>query len=203
MRVLKELNEKIIAWHHARNLIHGSSDKQQFKKLLEELMEMHDSIVLGDSPIDDIGDMYVVLCNLAERNGLTMKDCAESSQFYILEERDFNASFDSIQADVMRLRESIVLNTSLKSDIGDVAIELTRFATVHNLNFEECVAHAWNDIKDRTGQMVDGIYVKDAPQHNLDYTLMADSMHNQKGRFNRASTPKSTEFLHADEASGD
>ena len=162
--MLKELTEKIIGWHYARNLIHGSTDKQQFKKLLEELMEMHDSIVLRDSPIDDIGDMYVVLCNLAERNGLTMRECAESSQFYELEQRNFNASFDSIQADTMRLRESIVMHKSLKSDIGDIVVELKQFAIHHGLTFEECVACAWKDIEHRTGQMVDGIFVKDSPE---------------------------------------
>ena len=31
-------------------------------------------------------------------------------------------------------------------------------------NLEECLHQAWNDIKDRTGRMVDGVFVKDEDQ---------------------------------------
>lgn len=95
---MNEIVNKIVQWHHDRNLIKGSTDLDQYKKLDEEQLELYDSLCRGDNPIDDIGDMCVVLINIAERNGLTLEDCID---------------------------------------------------------------HAYNDIKDRTGQMVDGIFVKD------------------------------------------
>lgn len=89
---------KITQWHYDRNLIEGSTDKDQCLKLLQELGELSDSICKGKDIRDDIGDMMVVMINILERNGLKMEDCLEQ---------------------------------------------------------------AWNDIKDRKGRMVDGIFVKE------------------------------------------
>ena len=35
------LENRIVHWHHDRNLIHGSTDHQQFEKLLEEVEEAY------------------------------------------------------------------------------------------------------------------------------------------------------------------
>lgn len=95
----KTLIENITKWHHDRNLIEGSTDKDQYCKLIQEAGELSDSICKGKSVADDIGDMMVVLINIAERNGLSIS---------------------------------------------------------------ECLAKAWDDIKDRKGKMVDGVFVKEA-----------------------------------------
>ena len=94
-----EYVKKIVGWHHDRNLIDGSTDKDQFAKLIQEAGELSDSICKGKDVSDDIGDMMVVLLNIAERNKLSIKDC---------------------------------------------------------------LAKAWNDIKDRKGRMIDGIFVKES-----------------------------------------
>tara|TARA_B100000780_G_scaffold7363_1_gene5514 strand:- start:1681 stop:2025 length:345 start_codon:yes stop_codon:yes gene_type:complete len=90
--------QNVKQWHEARNLIHGSSDKDQVLKLIQELGELSDSICKGLTPIDDIGDIIVVLINIATRNGFTLK---------------------------------------------------------------ECIDYAFEDIKDRKGMMVDGIFIKE------------------------------------------
>jgi len=95
---MEQLEKKIIAWHKARNLIEGSSDHQQFEKLLEEVEELRLNIMTSQPIVDDVGDIIVVLINLCERNGLAL---------------------------------------------------------------EECMAHAYNDIKDRRGQMFDGLFIKE------------------------------------------
>jgi len=95
---MEQLEQKIIAWHKARNLIEGSSDHQQFEKLLEEVEELRLNIMASQPIVDDVGDIIVVLINLCERNSLTL---------------------------------------------------------------EECMTYAYNDIKDRRGQMVDGLFVKE------------------------------------------
>lgn len=91
------LIEKITEWHYARNLIEGATDEAQFKKLLEEVEELRTSLEAGTTPVDDIGDIIVVLVNIAERNRLTI---------------------------------------------------------------QECLAHAYMEIRDRKGKMVDGLFVK-------------------------------------------
>ena len=95
-----EINyEKLIGqWHRDRNLIDGSSDKDQYMKLIQEAGELSDSLCKGKDIKDDIGDMMVVLINIMVRNNLTMN---------------------------------------------------------------ECLSVAYNDIKDRKGKMVDGVFVKE------------------------------------------
>jgi len=95
---MEELVKKVAQWHHDRNLIEGATDKDQFCKLIQEAGELSDNICKGKDMSDDIGDMIVVLINIAERNNLTLQECLEK---------------------------------------------------------------AWNDIKDRKGKMVDGIFIKE------------------------------------------
>ena len=90
--------DNVVQWHRDRNLIHGSTDKDQTLKLLQELGELSDSVCKGKDIRDGIGDMLVVMLNITTRNGLTLS---------------------------------------------------------------ECLGRAWDDIKDRKGKMVDGIFVKE------------------------------------------
>ena len=45
--------------------------------------------------------------------------------------------------------------------IGDVTVTLIILAKQNNLDFEECLKTAYDEIKDRTGETVDGVFVKD------------------------------------------
>ena len=90
--------DNVVQWHRDRNLIDGSTNKDQVLKLMQELGELSDSVCKGKDIKDDIGDMLVVMLNIATRNGVTLS---------------------------------------------------------------ECLARAWDDIKDRKGKMVDGIFVKE------------------------------------------
>lgn len=94
---MEELVKLIAQWHHDRNLIDGSTDKDQFAKLIQEAGELSTSICKGKDVKDDIGDMIVVLINIAERN---------------------------------------------------------------NVSLTECLQVAYDDIKDRKGKMIDGVFVK-------------------------------------------
>ena len=71
------LENRIIQWHQNRNLIEGSTDHQQFEKLLEEVEELRLNIMKSQPIVDDIGDIIVVLINLAHRNNLTLHECME------------------------------------------------------------------------------------------------------------------------------
>lgn len=96
---LYALIEKVVRWHYDRNLIEGSTDKDQVLKLAQELGELSDSVCKGKDIKDDIGDMLVVMINIAERNGVILS---------------------------------------------------------------ECLSKAWEDIKDRKGKMIDGVFVKES-----------------------------------------
>lgn len=45
--------------------------------------------------------------------------------------------------------------------LGDMFVVMTILADQKGLQIEECIAGAWNEIKDRKGRMVDGVFVKE------------------------------------------
>ena len=75
---MDDLIDKVKQWHHDRNLINGSTDLQQFNgKLLEEVKELETNILLSQPVADDIGDILVVLINIATRNNLSLSECLQ------------------------------------------------------------------------------------------------------------------------------
>lgn len=48
-----------------------------------------------------------------------------------------------------------------KDAIGDVVVTLVAIALQLNLDFDECVEFAYNQIKDRKGKLINGIFVKE------------------------------------------
>ena len=70
---------RIRGWHYARNLIEGSTDKDQVLKLMQEVGELSDSVCKGKDIRDDLGDMLVVMINIMERNNINIKDCLETA----------------------------------------------------------------------------------------------------------------------------
>ena len=93
------LINKVLDWADDRNLIEGSDPKSQCLKLMSEVGELADNINKKQDCRDDIGDCFVVLIILANKLGMTPKQCLE---------------------------------------------------------------HAYNDIKDRKGIMVDGVFIKES-----------------------------------------
>ncbi|MBN6886225.1 NTP pyrophosphatase (non-canonical NTP hydrolase) [Cytobacillus horneckiae] len=50
----------------------------------------------------------------------------------------------------------------VKDSIGDMYVVLTILAMQLNLNIEDCISAAYEEIKDRKGKMVNGVFVKEA-----------------------------------------
>ena len=73
------LINKIKDWHQNRNLIEGSTDKDQVLKLQQELGELSDSVCKQKDMKDDLGDMMVIMLNIMKRNNYTMEECLETA----------------------------------------------------------------------------------------------------------------------------
>tara|TARA_R100001244_G_scaffold116394_1_gene86476 strand:+ start:264 stop:1049 length:786 start_codon:yes stop_codon:yes gene_type:complete len=69
--------DKIREWAEVRGLYDHGDSKTQYVKLQEEAGELAKALLKDDKPeiIDGIGDMVVVLTNLAHLNGYTIEDC--------------------------------------------------------------------------------------------------------------------------------
>lgn len=85
------LEESVAQWHRDRNLIEGSTDFQQGRKLQEEVEELIEdikhNIAAADAPKyynkvdlrDELGDCLVVLINIATRNNFILYEALEYS----------------------------------------------------------------------------------------------------------------------------
>ena len=59
------------------------------------------------------------------------------------------------------LSDSVCKNKDVKDDIGDMLVVMINIAERNGISLTDCLETAWNDIKDRKGRMVDGIFVKE------------------------------------------
>lgn len=50
----------------------------------------------------------------------------------------------------------------LKDGIGDVVVTLIILAQQNDMSLEECLSQAYSEIAGRTGEMIDGVFVKSA-----------------------------------------
>lgn len=59
------------------------------------------------------------------------------------------------------LSDNVCKGNDIRDDIGDMLVVMINILVRNNLSFDECLEVAYNDIKDRKGKMVDGIFVKE------------------------------------------
>lgn len=73
--------DRVTQWAIDRNIIGGTTPKDQFGKLKEEIDELYGAICENNLPetIDAIGDCSVVLAIIAAQYGLAFEQCQESA----------------------------------------------------------------------------------------------------------------------------
>ncbi len=76
-------------WAAVRGIYEGGNSHTQYVKLQEEAGELAKALLKNDRPeiVDAIGDMVVVLTNLAYLEGLFIEDCIESAYIEICERK--------------------------------------------------------------------------------------------------------------------
>ena len=71
------------------------------------------------------------------------------------------AQHTKLVEEVKELETNILLSQPVIDDIGDCLVVLINIAERNELSLFECLSHAYEDIKDRKGKMVDGVFVKE------------------------------------------
>lgn len=148
---LTELQPLIIEWAKNRNLVFPENSPKQRLKLIEECGELAQAILKNDVQLqkDAVGDIFVVLVILAEQTGEQLifkgftqafEKCENADCIYDILSNAFCESYNCIFDSIDWLQEVCV---NLK------------------LNLTECANIAWNEIKNRTGQTVNGTFIKD------------------------------------------
>jgi NTP pyrophosphatase (non-canonical NTP hydrolase) len=82
----------------------------------------------------------------------------------LIEGSDIKSQFVKLIEEAGELADAIVKKNDIEfaDAIGDMVVVLTIMAAQNKMLIEDCIDGAWQEIKDRKGRMVDGIFLKDA-----------------------------------------
>lgn len=94
----------------------------------------------------------------------TLKPLVE--QWFIdrgLDKRDGSGQLEKLQEEVDELKQAYIeVNRQEEIDaVGDILVVLIGYCLQRGLDIEECLSVAYNVIKNRTGKVVNGVFVKD------------------------------------------
>lgn len=76
---------------------------------------------------------------------------------------DLKTQFVKLQEEAGEVGRAILKNDSkgIQDGIGDMVVVLTNLAKLAGFTIEECIDHAYDEIKERTGKMTNGTFVKE------------------------------------------
>lgn len=155
---MEELIKKVESWSAERGLNTADPNKQRLK-LWEEFGELNASIARDDreGAIDAIGDMLVVMIIYKQQLGY-------GSNWLFYQRQDnvdlFSKLDDTSLIDC--IGRGISDSQSCIEGLRMVVENLTVLSYRLSTNLEECLAAAYDEIKDRRGKMVNGIFVKES-----------------------------------------
>ena len=174
-----ELIENVKGWSTAKEL-DKASPLAQMLKLNEEWGELNSATVRKEKKkiADSIGDMIVVLTILSQQMefpkihlALNPNENAQHTYCYI-DEWSVEVLYLHIAKEIGLIANSLIAistnlsrinsRTQIQLSSRNIAIYLMFVAQKFDLTLTECLEIAWNEIKNRQGKMVDGVFVKDS-----------------------------------------
>lgn len=164
-----EVIHKIEEWAEARNLILGSSPAKQILKTFSEVGELAGNLIENKNVADDIGDIGVTLVILAKQLGYSIPDrclmddlaeMPETAALALVREIGLLADLIAKQKPADEVFAKVASSWEMLQDVCDAA----------DYDFNACLFEAYDSIKDRTGIMRDGVFVK---QEDLDQEAAA------------------------------
>ena len=182
----EELINNVRQWFHDKGIIQKSNPLKQLGKTQEELNETRDAAVRYsafnhlvtliepdaykeaissglDEIKDGIGDTVVTLIGVCEMSGYNFMEISRHP--LCQSHREALAGFniikvlDNIQAEL--LEAHIEKDGWLYNQIGAMLAGLQELASRYNFTLEECLQQAYDVISKRTGEVVDGVFIKD------------------------------------------
>ena len=80
----------------------------------------------------------------------------------ILEKGDARTQYVKLQEESGELAKALLNNDKeeIIDAIGDIVVVLTNLAELEGLKIEDCIDSAYNVIKNRTGKMINGTFIK-------------------------------------------
>ena len=170
MAGLQQLIKNIEQWAEDRNLIEGSTPQKQFIKLMEEFGELCSGVAKNKPDVikDSIGDCFVVMVILAKQNHIdsileTISNLDSFQPVFKLDVEEIIAetvvSLGMLASELMG--QNLEMPTKVDAIFGWPYLSLKLISRKYNLMLTDCVQAAWDEIKDRKGRMIDGVFVKE------------------------------------------
>lgn len=156
---MKNLIEKVIQWAKDRELIKRDNSENQYLKFLEEVGETARFLLLKDATNekleskglsrakveheikDGFGDIAVTIIILSAQLGIE-QNCNNTEKYKLR----------------IKSLMSIVTDTFINDDVLLVLDDVARY---YGYELEECLEMAYNTISGRTGQTINGVFIKD------------------------------------------
>ena len=168
--MIDELIKNTLSWSASKGL-DKADFRKQITKLHEEFGELASGYLKNNQEVikDSVGDILVVLTILLQQAG-----CSEERITKAINGFDYNGemcepdtvdlilqigSVIGITSDAYKYR-GLKLVEILERNTTFIATYLKRLSSYLGFEYSECFQIAWNEIKDRTGQMVNGSFVK-------------------------------------------
>ena len=173
MKTIQELVPLIQEWAKERGIFDKSTPFDQLLKTHEEVGELIKACYDNDKPAiqDAIGDVMVTLINYCYKKKIDVleqindvlnigdetKEDKVILSLYTLRELSslMNSTFITMGRTYEEQPKTIFFNFSY------IIYYLNNIAILENTTLEECLNLAYNEIKDRTGRMINGKFVKD------------------------------------------
>jgi len=74
---------------------------------------------------------------------------------------DDKTQFCKLAEEMGELSSNICKGKDIRDDVGDMMVVLINIMERNGLSMEDCLEVAYDDIKDRKGKMIDGVFVKE------------------------------------------
>lgn len=159
--------KNIEQWAEDRNLINGSTPQKQMLKLMEEFGKLCSGIARNNPEMikDAIGDCFVVLVILNKQYKTELDIVSTLKHHGEGIENVGGDVFISVSQFAGRAGNLLYSNYCSNNErclwITGLFCSLLLISSKCHLNLQDCVTHAYNQIKDRKGKMVDGVFVKE------------------------------------------
>lgn len=110
-------------------------------------------------PTEVLDDVWAFerLCDRVFTWGLQRNITAAGGATSLTQIRKLKEEVSEIEAGLLSDNED-----EIRDGIGDTLVVLLQICRLGGFNLEDCLAKAWDSIKDRKGTMVNGVFVKEA-----------------------------------------
>lgn len=156
--------KEVEQWATERGLYESGDSLTQYCKLVEEIGELARAVIKSNlhEKIDAIGDCVVVLINYCKMSNINIENIVKKTELLQINFELLFTSLDEknlIKMLIMSLRDFYVEGLEICS-ISAMLTQLSSIAIKNDTTLEACLDAAYFVIKNRTGKMENGSFIK-------------------------------------------